>query len=38
VVTSGLGARAGIAGAHAMVVDHVYAPAAVDARLAEADG
>jgi predicted NBD/HSP70 family sugar kinase len=38
VVTSTLGPRAGVTGAHAMVIEHVYAPAAVDARLAEAGG
>jgi predicted NBD/HSP70 family sugar kinase len=33
VVTSGLGERAGVVGAHAMVIDSVYAPEAVNRRL-----
>ena len=34
VTTSRLGAQSAVAGGHAMVVDQVYAPAAVDAELA----
>jgi predicted NBD/HSP70 family sugar kinase len=34
VTTSRLGAQAAVAGGHAMVIDQVYAPAAVDAQLA----
>ncbi len=34
VTTGLLGERASVAGAHALVVEHVYGPAAVDARLA----
>jgi hypothetical protein len=35
VVTSTLGDRAGLVGAAAMVVEHLYAPDRADARLAE---
>ena len=38
VVTSRLGERAGLVGAAAMVVEHLYAPERADERLAALDG